>query len=291
LGKLAIGFQGEHGAYSEEAIYKHFGRDVKTVPTLSIHEVFNLTEAGAVDLGVVPVENSVEGSINETYDMLLSSNLVVIGEVVLRVVHCLIALRTARLSGIKVVYSHPQALAQCRNFVTSLGVEPIVTYDTAGSVKMIKEKGLREAAAIAGERAARIYGLKVLKKGVEDYSTNSTRFLIVSREGPEEARRPAVAEARRGGISRGSKTSLIFAVPHRPGSLYNALEVFAREKINLTKIESRPTKERPWEYYFFVDFEGHRQDTKVVRVLSELAKKTAFLKVLGSYPRSKADRS
>ncbi len=290
MGKLRIGFQGEHGAYSEEAIYKQFGRDVKTVPTVSIHEVFNLTEAGAVDLGVVPVENSVEGSINETYDMLLSSNLKVIGEVVLRVVHCLIALRTAKLSGIKVVYSHPQALAQCRNFVTSMGIEPMVTYDTAGSAKMIKEKRLEGAAAIAGERAAQIYGLKVLKKGIEDYSTNSTRFLIVARESGEPERQKSPA-ARRGGISHGSKTSLIFAVPHTPGSLYNALEVFARAKINLTKIESRPTKERPWEYYFFVDFEGRRDDQKVVKVLSELAKKTAFLKVLGSYPRSKADRS
>jgi prephenate dehydratase len=296
LGRLAIGFQGEHGAYSEEAIYKQFGREVKTVPTVSIHEVFNLTEAGAVDLGVVPVENSVEGSINETYDMLLSSNLTVVGEVVLRVVHCLIALRAAKLGGIKVVYSHPQALAQCRNFVTSLGVEPIVTYDTAGSVKMIKEKHLEGAAAIAGERAAEIYGLKVLKKGIEDYSTNSTRFLIVSKAGakhPENVKALAARSSggRRGGIRHGSKTSLIFAVPHTPGSLYNALEVFAREGINLTKIESRPTKERPWEYYFFVDIEGHVQDPKVLKVLSELAKKTAFLKVLGSYPRSKADRS
>ncbi|MDA4116078.1 MAG: prephenate dehydratase [Thaumarchaeota archaeon] len=289
MGKLTIGFQGEHGAYSEEAIYKQFGREVKTVPTVSIREVFSLTEAGSVDLGVVPVENSVEGSINETYDMLLSSNLKVVGEVVLRVVHCLIALRAAKLGGIKVVYSHPQALAQCRNFVTALGVEPIVTYDTAGSVKMIKERRLEGAAAIAGERAAQIYGLKVLKKGIEDYSTNSTRFLVVARESaePERPKRPS---ARRGGVSYGSKTSLIFAVPHTPGSLYNALEVFARAKINLTKIESRPTKERPWEYYFFVDFEGRRDDPKVVEVLSELARKTAFLKVLGSYPRSKADR-
>jgi chorismate mutase / prephenate dehydratase len=292
LGRLAIGFQGEHGAYSEEAIFKRFGRDVKTVPAPSIHEVFNLTEAGAVDLAVVPIENSVEGSINETYDMLLSSNLTVVGEVVLRVVHCLIALRTASLRGIRMVYSHPQALAQCRNFVTSMGVEPIVTYDTAGSVKMIKEKHLVGAAAIAGERAAKIYGLKVLKRGIEDYSTNSTRFLVVSRE--DDAKQPSPltgAARRRGGVSRWSKTSLIFAVPHTPGSLYNALEVFAREKINLTKIESRPTKERPWEYYFFVDIEGHRQDPKVLKVLSELAKKTAFLKVLGSYPSSKADRS
>ncbi len=290
MGKLTIGFQGEHGAYSEEAIFKQFGRDVKTVPTPSIHEVFNLVEAGAVDLGVVPVENSVEGSINETYDMLVSSNLSVVGEVVLRVVHCLIALPAAKLGGIKVVYSHPQALAQCRNFVTSMGVDPIVTYDTAGSVKMIKEKRLEGAAAIAGERAAEIYGLKVLKKGIEDYSTNSTRFLIVSRDSTERGRARGPG-ARRAGISSGSKTSLIFAVPHTPGSLYNALEVFAREKINLTKIESRPTKERPWEYYFFLDFQGHREDRKVVKVLTELAAKTAFMKVLGSYPRSKADGS
>ncbi len=291
MGELAISFQGEHGAYSEEAIFKQFGKEVKAVPTVSIHEVFNLVEAGAVDLGVVPVENSVEGSINETYDMLLSSNLSVVGEVVLRVVHCLIALRTAKLKGIEVVYSHPQALAQCRNFVTSLGVKPMVTYDTAGSVKMIKERGLEGAAAIAGERAADIYGLKVLKRGIEDYSTNSTRFLIVSRARPREQGLPARKPVRRGGISLGSKTSLIFSVPHTPGSLYNALEVFAKERINLTKIESRPTKERPWEYYFFVDIQGHRDDPKVTKVLSELAKKTAFLKVLGSYPRSKADRS
>ena len=291
MGRLTIGFQGEHGAYSEEAIYKQFGRDVKTVPTVSIHEVFNLTEAGDFDLGVVPVENSIEGSINETYDMLLSSNLTVIGEVVLRVVHCLIALSTATLGGIKLVYSHPQALAQCRNFVTALGAEPIVTYDTAGSVKMIKEKRLEGAAAIAGARAAEIYGLKVLKKGIEDYSTNSTRFLIISREGAKGQDRPKGAVRLRGGVSPGTKTSLIFAVPHTPGSLYNALEVFAREKINLTKIESRPTKERPWEYYFFVDIEGNREDPKVSKVLSVLAKKTAFLKVLGSYPSSKADRS
>lgn len=290
MARLKIGFQGEHGAYSEEAIFKQFGREVEAVPTASIHEVFSLTEAGAVDVGVVPVENSVEGSINETYDMLLSSNLTVVGEVILRVVHCLIALRSAKLRGIKVIYSHPQALAQCRGFVTSLGVEPVVTYDTAGSVKMIKERRLEGAAAIAGERAAAIYGLRVLKKGIEDYSTNSTRFLIVAREAREGHEGVSPRRPGRGGVSRGTKTSLIFAVPHTPGSLYNALEIFAHERINLTKIESRPTKEHPWEYYFFVDFQGHREDAKVVRVLSELAKKTTFLKVLGSYPSSRADR-
>ncbi len=288
MSRVKVGFQGEHGAYSEVAIYKQFGKAVQTVPAVSIHEVFNLTEAGAVDFAVVPVENSIEGSINETYDMLLSSNLTVVGEVVLRIVHCLIALRDAKLEGIKVVYSHPQALAQCRNFVMSLGAEPIVTYDTAGSVKMIKEKHMTGAAAIAGEQAAALYGLKILKEGIEDYSTNSTRFLVVCRE--EKAKREPSAHGSEGRrISSGRKTSLIFSVPHVPGSLYNALEVFARQRINLTKIESRPTKERPWEYYFFVDFEGDRSDSAVLKVLSELATKTVFLKVLGSYPRSKAE--
>jgi prephenate dehydratase len=334
LGKIAIAFQGEHGAYSEEAIYKRFGKAVTTVPTTTIREVFDLAEAGNVRLGVVPVENSVEGSINETYDMLVSHNLTVVGEVILRVVHCLIALDTARLEDIKVVYSHPQALAQCRNFVRSMGLEPIVTYDTAGSAKMIKEDGLLRAAAIAGERAAQIYGLKVLKKGIEDYSTNSTRFLVVSKErglpgddldqkvgsgrpamrahspggqradlggktgygrsasagrrsdrtGPRRARQQKAGGA--AGEGRTDKTSIIFALPHTPGSLYNALEVFARANINLTKIESRPTKQRVWEYYFFVDFEGNEMDTTVAVVLDELSKKTVFLKILGSYPRS-----
>jgi prephenate dehydratase len=274
-----IGFQGEHGAYSEEAIFKHFGRDAVTVPVVSIHDVFRLTEAGGLDLGVVPIENSVEGSINETYDMLISSDLSVMGEIVLRVVHCLIALPSARLSGIREVYSHPQALAQCRNFVRSLGATPIVTYDTAGSAKMIKERRLKASAAIAGERAAKIYGLKVLKRGIEDYSTNSTRFLIVSKKTRSRAPRPH------------SKTSLIVSLSHTPGSLYHALEAFASADVNLTKIESRPTKERPWEYYFILDFEGHRDDTNVKKMLAELRERTSFMKVLGSYPRSKAEPS
>jgi prephenate dehydratase len=208
-----------------------------------------------------------------------------------------------------------------------------VTYDTAGSAKMIKEDELIGAAAIAGEKAAQIYGLKVLKKGIEDYSTNSTRFLVVSKErglpgddpnqkaiggrpvtrtngpgsqrvdsgGKTEHGAGAARRRRRGGNAaprsasqqaevawegRTDKTSIIFALPHTPGSLYNALEVFARAKINLTKIESRPTKQRPWEYYFFVDFEGNEMNPTVAVVLEELSKKTVLLKILGSYPRS-----
>jgi prephenate dehydratase len=273
--KTRVGFQGEHGAYSEEATFSHFSTVVNTIPFKTIREVFNLTEAGEIDYGVVPIENSIEGSVYETYDMLLTSSVKVVGEIVLRIVHCLIALPSSKIADIKTVYSHPQALAQCRGFVASLQVEPVVTYDTAGSVKMISEKKLIDAAAIASERAARLYGMNILAKGIEDYGRNYTRFLIISKN-----------ETRR---TKDSKTSIIFSVQHIPGSLYRALEVFAREKINLTKIESRPTRQRPWEYYFFLDFEGHREDRRCTKVLSELARKTIFLKVLGSYPKTKIE--
>jgi len=273
--RARIGFQGEHGAFSEAAVYKHFGTGVEPVPERSIREVFNAIEAGSVDAGVVPIENSIEGSVSESYDMLLTSSAKVIGEVAVRVVHCLIALPSAKLGGIRVIYSHPQALAQCRNFVAGLQAEPRVAYDTAGSVKMIRDEKLSGAAAIGSERAAEIYGLKVLKRGIEDYGRNFTRFLVVS-----------MKEGRR---SVHSKTSLVFSVPNVPGSLYTVLEVFARSGINLTKIESRPTRQRPWEYYLFLDLEGHVRDGKVSGALSEIAAKTVFLKVLGSYPMSREE--
>ncbi len=275
LKRVRIGFQGEHGAFSEEAVVKHFGGAVEPVPARSIREVFNLTEAGGVEAGVVPVENSIEGSVSETYDMLLTSSAKVVGEVPVKVVHCLIALPATKLTQVKVIYSHPQALAQCRNFVAGLRAEPRVAYDTAGSVKMIKEEGLVGAGAIASERAAEIYGLKVLKKGIEDYGRNFTRFVVIS--------------MREGKRTRGSKTSLVLSVPNVPGSLYGVLEVFAGAGINLTKIESRPTRQRPWEYYMFLDFEGHHKDRVVSKALAEIATKTVFLKVLGSFPISREE--
>jgi len=272
---MRVAFQGEHGAYSEEAIFSYFGKDTETVPCRTIREVFNYTEVGSVNYGVVPVENSIEGSIYETYDMLLTSSVKVVGEIVLRIIHCLIALPSTTIKDIKVVYSHPQALAQCRWFLASLGAEMIVTYDTAGSVRMINEKGLTQAAAIASEKAAQLYGMRILARGIEDYGRNYTRFLIISRGEGEK--------------TEDSKTSIIFSLPHVPGSLYYALEEFAKRGINLTKIESRPTKQRPWEYYFFLDFEGHQQDTACREALAALARKAIFLKVLGSYPKAKTE--
>jgi len=269
---IKVAFQGEKGAYSEEAVISYFGEDVEVIPCRTIREVFNKTEARVVDYGVVPVENSIEGSVYETYDMFLSSNVKVAGEIILRIRHCLISSYDTSLNDVKVVYSHPQALAQCRGFLTSLGVELVITYDTAGSVKMIKEKGLSGAAAVASERAAQIYGMKVLAKGIEDYGHNYTRFLIIS---TKEAK-----------FQGESKTSVIFSTVHKPGALYNALGAFARNNINLTKIESRPTRQRPWEYYFFVDFEGHCEEEHVKKALADLVEHTVFFKVLGSYPKA-----
>ncbi len=267
--KPRVAFQGELGSYSEEAASKFFGQNFVPMPMRSLLSVFTAVEAGAADYGVVPVENSIEGGVGETYDLLLSSGLRVVGEVYVRVVHCLIGLEDAEISDIKRVYSHPQALAQCRAYITMMGFEPISTYDTAGAVKLVKEMGDRSNAAIASERAAGIYKMKVLAKGIEDYGRNYTRFLVMGRESVGEVKRP--------------KTSIIFSVPHKAGALYRALEPFATREINLTKIESRPTRARPWQYYFFVDFEGDAREERVREALTELASRTLFLKVLGTY--------
>jgi prephenate dehydratase len=270
-----IAFQGEHGAYSEEAVRQHFGTETDTVPCKTISEVFNLIETGGVLHGVVPVENSIEGSVNETYDSLITSTTKITGEIVLRVVHCLIALPSTTIGDVKVIYSHPQALAQCRGYLATLGVEVKVSYDTAGSVKMIRDGRMKGAAAVASMGAAQIYEMDVLRHGIEDYGHNYTRFLVMSAK--ESERAPMC------------KTSVIFSVPHMPGSLYASLETFATHGVNLTKIESRPTRQRPWEYYFFLDFEGHRDEAAQKEALRELVKRTTFLKVLGSYPRARPE--
>jgi len=265
-----VAFQGERGAYSEDAIRLKFG-EVDVLPCPTISDVFKAVESGRAEYGVVPIENSLEGSVNETYDQLLETELRIRGEIKLRIRHCLIGNPGAELSGIRFVYSHPQALAQCRGSIERLGLKALAYYDTAGSVKMIKERGLMDSAAIASKRAAEIYGMKVLVEGMEDSETNYTRFLILHRE-----------DAPRSGRD---KTSLIFSVRHVPGALYEALEVFAKRGINLTKIESRPVKKTPWEYNFYVDIEGHREDEEIREAIGELALKALFVKVLGSYER------
>ncbi len=270
---VEVAFQGEVGAYSEEATFQFFGPSIHIRPRESLDEVFKLVEEGAAQFGVVPVENSLEGSISRVYDLLLDSNLMVCGEIELRVIHCLIASPGTGLDAIRKVYSHPQALAQCRSFLRHLKAELIPTYDTAGSVKMIKEAGAPDSAAIAGARAAEIYGMKVLAQEIEDNPNNFTRFFILSREDSPP--------------SGSDKTSIVFSVKERPGTIYEALGEFARRNINLTKIESRPTRQKPWEYNFYLDFEAHRRENLAREALEGLEKVSLFVKILGSYPRAK----
>ena len=272
---VEVAFQGEVGAYSEEAAFQFFGSSIQIKPRETLEEVFKVVEEGA-QFGVVPVENSLEGSISRVYDLLLDSTLRVCGEIELRVIHCLIASPEAGLDTIKRVYSHPQALAQCRSFLKHLNAELIPTYDTAGSVKMIKESGMPDSAAIASARAAEVYGMKVIAREIEDNPNNFTRFFILSREDSPP--------------SGNDKTSIVFSTKDRPGAMYEALGEFARRNLNLSKLESRPTRQKPWQYNFYLDFEGHRKDKPAQEALESLEKISIFVKVLGSYPKAKRRR-
>ena len=270
---LKIAFQGELGAYSETAVYNFFGQNVEVKPCKSFDEVFENVKAGTVDYGVVPIENSIEGSVNRTYDLFLEYDLKVCGEIIIRISHCLIAHKGATIEEIDTVYSHPQALAQCRKFLEQHKLRAISTFDTAGSVKMIKEKNMMDSAAIASERAAKIYDMSILAREIEDIKNNSTRFFVLDKKDSP--------------YSGEDKTSIIFATKSIPGALYKILGEFADRKINLTKIESRPTKQTPWEYHFYLDFEGHRTEQKCQEALESIKDKTIFIKILGSYKAAK----
>ncbi len=273
---IQVAFQGEPGAYSEEAALQYFGPSIQAKPCESVDDVFKAVEQSKTQFGIVPIENSLEGSVSRSYDLLLDSELKVHGETELRIVHYLIASPETRLDSIKKVYSHPQALGQCQAFLKHLGCEPVPAYDTAGSVKMIKEKGMTDSAAIASTRAAEIYDMQILAKGIEDNPHNFTRFFILA----EHDSPP----------SGNDKTSIVFSVKHRPGTLYETLKTLSSRNINLTKIESRPRREKPWEYNFYLDFEGHREDKGIRETLEELEKAALFLKILGSYPKRTGDQ-
>jgi prephenate dehydratase len=267
-----VAFQGERGAYGEMAALQYFPR-ARLVPEKSFQDVFDAASGGAADYAVVPVENSIEGSVNEIYDLLLQTRMAVIGEVYQRVRHCLIANKGAKK--IRYVYSHPQALAQCRGYLQRKNLEPVPAYDTAGSAKMIKEGRMLDSAAIASRRAAELYGMEILDEGIEDRKNNYTRFLVLSPK-----------KGRDGAKSGSYKTSMIFSVKHVPGALFGIVGEFAIRRINLTKIESRPTKETPWEYNFYVDVEGHVHDRAVKEALGSIKPKTSFIKILGSYKKA-----
>ena len=268
----AVAFQGERGAYGEMATLQYFPK-ARLMPKKTFRDVFDAAETGGAAYVVVPVENSIEGSVNEIYDLLLETKLRVIGEIYQRVRHCLIANRGAR--NIKYVHSHPQALAQCRGYLQRKKLEAVPAYDTAGAVKMIKENKMLDSAAIASKRAAELFGMDIVDEGIEDRKNNYTRFLVLSQK-------------RNKGNSKSGhyKTSMIFSVKHVPGALYGIIGEFSIREINLTKIESRPTKETPWEYNFYVDFEGYVQDKLVQEALKSINPKTSLIKILGSYRKA-----
>jgi prephenate dehydratase len=267
---LRAAFQGERGAYSEAAAIHFFKEGVQTMPYPTFYEVLESTEQSKSDYAVLPVENSLEGSVGESYDLLLTTKLNVVGEIYHRIKHCLIGFDG--LEKIDTVYSHPQALGQCRKFIQEHKLKPIPTYDTAGSVKILLELKKDNLACIASRKAAEIYRVPVIKEGIEDNMNNYTRFLILATKKQEKTSK--------------DKTSIIFSIKHVPGALYSILEKFNANKINLTKIESRPTKSTPWEYNFYVDFEGNLEDSHVQEMLERIKQHTLFLKVLGSYPRA-----
>ena len=269
---MRVAFQGEKGAYSEEAIYKHYSLEVESVPRPYLRDVFNTVEAVDADYGLVPVENTIEGSIVRAFDLLNERSLKASGEEIHRIQHCLIAHPDAELGDIKKAYSHPQALGQSREYLETQGIEAVNFYDTAGSVKWIKENNVRDAAGIASAQAAETYGMKILVKGIETNTENYTRFLEIGYDEPEPTGR--------------DKTTLAFIVKHKPGTLVGALKEFSDRSINLEKIESRPRIGKPWEYIFFVDLEGHIKDDSISGALEALKNYTLYLKHLGSYPRA-----
>jgi len=263
-----VAFQGEHGAFSEMAA-RRLVPDGAYLPCPEFTDVFREVETGNLDIGVVPVENSLEGAVTPVNDLLTKTPLHVTGEAIITVNHCLLAPASTRMEDIRVVYSHPQALAQCRHFLARHQMEPYPYYDTAGAAKMLARENPHATAAIASRLCADLYDLTVLKEGIADGPANSTRFLLISP-------RPCTA--------RGDKTSVIFVTPHRAGRLYAALGLFADAGINLTRIASMPLRSDPGNYCFFLDFEGSGQDADVQEVLKKMAAMTVTLKNLGSYP-------
>jgi prephenate dehydratase len=275
--QMVAAFQGERGAFSEEAARRFFGPNVPTVPCRDFDQLFEAVVAGTARAAVVPIENTLAGSIIKNYDLLLAHDVTIAGEVVLRVVHNLIALPGARLADIRRVHSHPAALAQCERFLREHPeMEALAAYDTAGSVKQIMEAGRPEEAAIAGESAARVWGAQILAVGVESDPQNFTRFFVVTRPG-EALAQPA---------GREKKTSIVFCTAHRPGGLFHALSSFAERGVNLTKIESRPIPGRPWEYSFYLDVVGDAADPTMSQALAQLTASAESVRVLGSYPRA-----
>lgn len=265
---LTLAYLGPNGSYCHEATLKRFGGSNAYVPCHNIHEILAVVYRNEADLAVVPIENSTEGGVNAAHDALIHTDLSICGEIYLPINHLLATKGTSKK--IHTLYSHPQGFAQCRQWITSRypSVEIVELASTSASAKRAaKTSG---TAAICSEVSARMYGLKVLSRNIQDFAHNHTRFLILGHEMPAP--------------TGSDKTSLLFAIPHRFGSLNHVLDIFTRNRLNLEKIESRPSRQGTWEYLFFVDIKGHSQEKEIGEAINQVRKKTLWLKILGSYP-------
>lgn len=266
-----IGYLGSLASFTHQAAKLRFGSINNLIPLDSILSIFTEVGKARVDYGVVPIENSTSGIVSETLDMLIYSNLVIVDEIYLKISHCLLSKETDT-SKIKTLYSHSQAFAQCRGWIAKNlpHCELVETLSTSHAAARAREEA-KGSAAIANKLAGECYKLNVLKEGIEDFPENTTRFFVIGKE--------------QGKPTGKDKTSILFSVKDRPGALHDMLEPFVKEGINLTKIESRPSKIKPWDYMFFIDFEGHIEDEKVKCVIDELENLCNYLKILGSYPK------
>ena len=267
--RVSVAFLGPVGTYSEQAVWQQFGQAVVGLPCLSIDEVFRSVEAGTADFGVVPVENSTEGTINRTLDLLLQTTLSISGEVALQVHHSLMT-KSGSMQGITRICAHSQALAQCQGWLNDHypDTERQALASNGEAARLASEDS--SVAAIAGEMASKLYGLQLVHAHIQDDPHNRTRFVVIGRLKPASSGR--------------DQTSLVLSVPNKPGAVYELLAPLAKYGVSMTRFESRPARTGSWDYYFYVDIEGHAQDTKVAQALQALQSRAAFFKVLGSYP-------
>jgi prephenate dehydratase len=268
-----IAYQGEPGAFSEAAS-RQIDAAAELLPCREFEDVFHAVSAGRADYGVLPIENSIGGSIHRNFDLLQQNDLPIVGETEVPVVHHLLALPGTTLEQVRRIYSHPQGLAQCERFLRTLtDVEIRASYDTAGSAKMIAGDRMVDAAAIASARAGEVFGLQTLRAGIQDYDHNTTRFLVIGRQPLSNAPH--------------DKTSIVFTLPNEPGALFKALSAFSLRNIDLTKLESRPMPSRKWEYLFYMDLKASPEEPACARALAHLGEIAPMLRILGSYASSK----
>ncbi|MBI3289422.1 MAG: prephenate dehydratase [Elusimicrobia bacterium] len=269
---MRVAYQGARGAYSEAALRQQFGARAAALPCALSEHVFDAVETGAADRGILPVENTIVGNVDVNADLFLRRKVFVIRESFLKIEHCLLAAPSARLRDLKTVYSHPVALAQCRDFIRARRLKALPEYDTAGAAELVAKRATPDAAAIASSLCAEAYGLKILRKNIQSYRNNITRFLTFVRQDRIPSR------------VKMEKTSLAFSTRHRPGALLSCLQSLAEHRINLTRLESRPIPENPFEYFFYVDFIGGMNDAEVSGALRALRRDARRVKIIGSYP-------